>query len=271
MNRITAKFKELRRRDEGALIAFVTAGDPKPAMTPKIVKTLSKHADIMELGIAFSDPIADGPTIQAAADRALRAGTTPPHVLTMIKKIRQVSNIPIVVLTYCNIVLKPCLETFMQKLSTAGADGIIIPDLPLEEAGEIRKVARKHRIDLILLAAPTTTPARMKKICKASSGFVYLVSLLGVTGAREKLSDAVKNMVTKAHIASKGRIPLAVGFGISKPAHVREVIKCGADGAIVGSAFVKIIAKNLKNEQKMLKELDNFGKVLKSATKTQRD
>ncbi len=271
MSRIAAKFEELRRRGEGALIAFVTAGDPKPVMTPKIVKTLSKHADIIELGIAFSDPIADGPTIQAAADRALRAGTTPSHVFAMIKKIRQTSNIPLVVLTYYNIVLKPSLETFMQKLATAGADGIIIPDLPLEEASETRKVARNHRVDLILLAAPTTALIRMKKICKASSGFVYLVSLLGVTGAREKLSDAIKHIIAKAKISSKGRIPLAVGFGISKPAHVREVIKCGANGAIVGSAFVKIIAKNLKDERKMLKELGKFGKILKSATKNQRD
>ncbi|HID03011.1 MAG TPA: tryptophan synthase subunit alpha [Desulfobacterales bacterium] len=270
MSRISAKFEELRRRGEGALIAFVMAGDPKPVMTPEIVKTLSKHADIIELGIAFSDPIADGPTIQAAADRALRAGTTPPHVFAMTKKIRQTNGIPIVVLTYYNLVLKPHLETFMQNLSTAGVDGIIIPDLPLEEIGEVRKVAKKHHVDLILLAAPTTQPKRMKQICEASDGFVYLVSLLGVTGAREKLSGAVKNMVAKAKIASKRRIPLAVGFGISKPEHVKEVIKCGADGAIVGSAFVKIIEKNLKNEQKMLRELENFGKILKSAAKTRR-
>lgn len=270
MSRIAAKFRELSRKKEGALIAFVTAGDPNPFMTLKIVKTLSKHADIIEVGIPFSDPIADGPTIQAAADRALRAGTTPLHVFDIIKKIRQTNDIPIVILTYYNIVLKPRLETFMQRLATAGADGIIIPDLPLEESGEVRKVARKHRVDLILLAAPTTPPKRMKQICKASGGFVYLVSLLGVTGAREKLSDAVKNIVAKAKAASKGGIPIAVGFGISKPAHVREVVKCGANGAIVGSAFVKIIAKNLKNERKMLKELDNFGKVLKSATKIQR-
>lgn len=271
MSRITSKFRELRRRGEGALIAFVTAGDPRPAMTPKIVKTLSKHADIIELGIPFSDPIADGPTIQAADGRALRAGATPSHVFAMIKKIRQENNVPVVILTYYNIVLKPSLETFVQKLATAGADGIIIPDLPLEEADELMKVSKKYGIDLILLAAPTTPSARMKKICKASSGFVYLVSLLGVTGAREKLSDAIKHIVVKAKISSKGKIPLAVGFGISKPTHVREVIKCGADGAIVGSAFIKIIAKNLKNEKKMLEELDNFGKILKSATKKQRN
>ncbi len=267
MSRIGAKFRELRKRGEGALIAFVTAGDPRPELTPRIAMTLAKHADILELGVPFSDPIADGPTIQAAADRALRAGTTPLHVITIIKKIRRASEVPIVVLTYYNIALKPSLDAFVRRLAGAGADGIIIPDLSLEEAGDAKRVAKKHGIDLILLAAPTTTPERMKRICGASSGFVYLVSLLGVTGARERLSGVVRGLVAGARRASGGRVPLAVGFGVSKPAHVREVLKCGADGAIVGSAFVEIVARNLKNEQKMLRELDLFGRSLKAATK----
>ncbi len=267
MSRIGSRFKELRKRGEGALIAFVTAGDPRPELTPRIAMTLAKHADILELGVPFSDPIADGPTIQAATERALRAGTTPSHVFNMIKKIRRESEIPIVVLTYYNIALKPSLEAFMRKLAAAGADGIVIPDLSLEEAGEVSRATKRYGIDLILLAAPTTTPQRLKKICGASSGFVYLVSLLGVTGARVRLSDVAKDLVAGARRASRGRVPLAVGFGISKPAHVREVIKSGADGAIVGSAFVEIVARNLKNKQKMLKELDNFGRSLKAATK----
>ncbi|MDI6883561.1 MAG: tryptophan synthase subunit alpha [Hadesarchaea archaeon] len=268
MSRLAAKFKELRRKREGALIAFVTAGDPKPAMTQKIVETLSKHADIIELGIPFSDPIADGPTIQGATDRALKAGTTPETVRGIIKKIRRRSEVPLVVLTYYNIVFKPGVDDFVRRFAAAGMDGIIIPDLPVEEAGKVLKATKKHGVDLIFLVAPTTTPKRLKRICKVSSGFIYVVSLLGVTGAREKLSDLVRPLIARVQKAS--RVPVAVGFGISKPEHVATVIKSKADGAIVGSAFVNFIAKNLNNERKMLQELDRFGKALKLATKISR-
>ncbi len=265
MNRITRKFEELRRKGEGALIAFVTAGDPKPELTPKIVEALSKHADIIELGIPFSDPIADGPTIQGATDRALTAGTTPESVLEIIKKIRSSSDVPLVVLTYYNLVFKPGVDNFVKKFSEAGADGFVVPDLPVEEAQELRKAAKKYGADVILLVAPTTTPKRLERICSASSGFLYVVSLLGVTGAREKLSDLVRPLI--ADVRKVSQVPIAVGFGISKPEHVAEVIKCGADGAIVGSAFVNLIAKHQKNEGEMLRELDEFGKVLKAATR----
>lgn len=264
MSRIAAKFEELNRKGEGALIAFVTAGDPKPELTPKIVETLSKHADIVELGLPFSDPIADGPTIQMATDRALKAGTSPKTVLQIIKQIRRTSDVPLVVLTYYNLVLKPSVEEFVKKFAAAGTDGIIIPDLPVEESNEVLKAARKYGVDLILLVAPTTTPERLKRICDTSSGFLYVVSLLGVTGAREKLSELVKPLITDVRKTS--RVPIAVGFGISKPEHVREVMMAGADGVIVGSAFVDLIAKNLKTQQKMLLELDRFGKTLKAVT-----
>ncbi len=265
MSRIDAKFKELHRQGRGALIAFITAGDPSPKLTPEIATVLAKHADILELGIPFSDPIADGPTIQAADDRALSAGTTPETVFKMIREIRKRSDIPIVVLSYYNIVLNPGVENFMKKLETAGGDGIIIPDLPLEESKEALRAAKKHDIDLILLATPTTTPERLRKICRASSGFLYLVSVLGVTGARSELSKEVKDLVKKARAASMGRIPIAIGFGISKPRHVREVLKLGADAAIVGSAFVDLIARHKDNKRKMLNELDRFVRSLKAA------
>lgn len=220
----------------------------------------------MEIGFPFSDPIADGPAIQAATYRALRAHTTTDTVLKTMKEIRQVSDVPLVALSYFNIVLRPGLEKFMRELAAAGGNGIVIPDLPVEEAEVVRNVAEKHGIDLILLASPTTPLERLERICKESRGFVYLVSLLGVTGVREKLSEEVDRLLKDAKRISGGRIPLAVGFGISKPWHVKEALKRGADGVIVGSAFVEIIAQNLKDEQKMLRELSRFAKELKKAT-----
>jgi tryptophan synthase alpha chain len=264
LSRISAKFKNLGKKGEGALIAFVTAGDPKPDLTPKIVEALAKHTDIIELGIPFSDPIADGPTIQMASDRALKSKTTPETVQEIIKKIRKVNDVPLVVMTYYNIVFKRGVDEFVKSFATAGMDGIIVPDLPVEEANELLKATRRHCVDLIMMAAPTTTPDRLKLICKKSSGFLYLVSLLGVTGAREKLSDSVGPLIL--NVRNVSRVPIAVGFGISSPEHVSKVINDGANGAIVGSAFVNLIAKYQKNERRMLKELDEFAKSLKAAT-----
>jgi tryptophan synthase alpha chain len=194
----------------------------------------------------------------------LKAGTTPETVRGIIRQIRRTSDVPLVVLTYYNIVFKRGVDKFVRDFTAAGMDGIVIPDLPVEEAGEILKATKKRGTDLILLVAPTTTPERLKRICDASSGFLYVVSLLGVTGARKRLSGLVKPLITDVRKIS--RVPIAVGFGISKPEHVKEVIKAGSDGVIVGSAFVNLIAKNLKNRQKMLWELDRFGKTLKAAT-----
>jgi len=265
LSRISAKFKELRKRGERALIAFVTAGDPNPNATPDVAALLAKHADILEVGIPFSDPIADGPTIQAADERALGAGTTPATVLRIIKKIREMSDVPIVVLAYFNTVLGPGVKNFMRTFAAAGGDGIVIPDLPLDEAKDVPRIAKRYGIDLILMAAPTTPSKRLKQICYASRGFVYIVSVLGVTGVRKALPKEVKQVVARARAASKGRIPLAVGFGISKPKHVREVLDCGADAAILGSAFVDLIARHKNNKRKMLKELGRFAKSLKAA------
>ncbi len=265
MSRIGAKFEELGNKGEGALISFVTAGDPNPELTPRIVQALAKYADIVELGIPFSDPIADGPTIQGATDRALKAGTTPESVRKIIRQIRRTSDVPLVVLTYYNIVFKRGVAKFLRDFTAAGMDGIIIPDLPVEEAGEVLRATKKYGADLILLVAPTTTPERLKRICDVSSGFLYVVSLLGVTGARKRLSGLVKPLI--ADVRKTSRVPIAVGFGISKPEHVKEVIEAGADGVIVGSAFVNLIAKNLGDRQRMLRELDQFGKTLKAATR----
>lgn len=269
MSRITAKFEELRSRGEGALIAFVTAGDPTVSATPKIAKALEDAgADMIELGLPFSDPIADGPTIQAAAERALKSGMNTDVYFAMTKKVRKTVKVPLICLTYFNLVLKRGVDRFMKNCKESGIDGVIIPDLPVEEAKEVIEKADDNVLDVIFLAAPTTTEERMKKILDSTRGFVYLVSLLGVTGARKELSRTVENMIKLARKTAKKNVLLAVGFGISTPEHVREVIAAGADGAIVGSAIVDVIAKNVGDEGKMLRGIRNFVTRLKEATRT---
>lgn len=266
MSSISDTFTELERRGERALIAYLMAGDPDPALTPGIARAVARHADILELGIPFSDPIADGATIQAAGTRALRAGMRPAHVFGIIAAIRAETEIPIVVMSYYNPLLQFGLDRFLEQLAAVGGDGMIVPDLPLEEAADLLSAARKHTIDLILMIAPTTPDDRIEQICAASSGFVYLISLLGVTGARVAVSDEVKRLVER--VAERRRdIPIAVGFGISKPEHVREIVASGAKGVIVGSAIVDLIARHKDEPDRMLVALDAFCAALKEATR----
>lgn len=267
MGRIAEKFDELRGRSEGALIAFVTAGDPHAKTTVEIAKTLEEGgADIIELGLSFSDPIADGPTIQAASERALKAGMNTDVYFETAKKIRAEVNVPLVCMTYFNPVLSRGVSRFMRDCKESGIDGVIIPDLPVEEAEEVILKAKDSGVDIVLLATPTTTEARMKKILMSTRGFLYIVSLLGVTGARKELSRNVKASIKLARRAAK-KVPVAVGFGISTPRHVREVIAAGADGAIVGSAIVDIVTRNIGDKGKMLRDMRNFVKRLKDATR----
>lgn len=267
MTRIQRKFDELKAKNEGALIVYVTGGDPDMATCKKILRTVEKRADIVEVGIPFSDPIADGPVIQSAAERALRAGMTPDKAFALIKNFRSYSDKPLVVLTYCNIVLRRGLARFMKEFADAGGDGLILADLPVEESPEMRKAARAQGIDLVLLAAPTSSAERIKKISKASGGFIYLVSLLGVTGTRKKLSVNLKDFIGRVRLGTRTNVPLAVGFGISTPEHVAEVIKFGADGAIVGSAVVRMIQENLGDEGMMLKKIDALLGKMKASTR----
>lgn len=267
MSRIGVKFEELWRKGEGALIVFVTAGDPTIEDTVKIAKALEEGgADMIELGLSFSDPIADGPTIQAASERALKAGINPDSYFETIKKIREIVKVPLICLTYFNLVFQRGIDRFIKNCNESGIDGVIIPDLPIEEAKQMMDEANKKGIDIIFLAAPTTTEERMKKILDSTRGFLYLISLLGVTGAREELSQTVKDVINRAQKTAKREVPLVVGFGISAPKHVREVIASGADGAIVGSAIVDIIAKNIGDKKKMLREIRGFVAQLKQAT-----
>jgi tryptophan synthase alpha chain len=239
--RITQRFAELRRAGELGIIAYITAGDPSLAATEQIVLALAgAGADVIELGVPFSDPLADGPTIQRASERALRAGTTLAGVLDLVKRIRAKSEVPLVLFSYFNPVLQMGLEKFAAAASLAGADGVLATDLTPEEAGEYRRALHAHGLDTIFLGAPTSTDARLKLIAEASSGFLYLISRAGVTGARESLPEDLPSLVRRTRAVTS--LPIAVGFGISQPGHV-SVLGGLADAAVVGSALVEEIER----------------------------
>ena len=270
MNAIGDAFQKAKAQGNGALIGYIMAGDPKPELTPKIAEALIKGGvDILELGLPFSDPIADGPTIQAASVRALAAGTTPARVLEIAKKIRQSHDVPIVIMTYYNPVFRMELEKFFTLAKKSKVDGVIIPDLPVEEAAEYMKDAKKSGIGTIFLAAPSTSNDRLAKIVECSSGFLYLVSHFGVTGVQSAVEDSTIQLIKRVLPFTSSKIPLAVGFGVSTPEHVARIMRAGADGVIVGSAFINIIKNCQENIDSMLKELEATGSELKKATEFQ--
>ena len=267
MRKILETFSRLSTRNEGALIAYVTAGDPDPSFTPRIVETLIEgRADVIELGIPFSDPIADGPVIQAATMRALKSGTTPKKVLKIVEEIRGRSDVPIVILTYYNPIFRLGLKVFFESAEASGVNGVIVPDLPIEETDEYKRIAEAYDIDTIFLVAPSSSTERLRKILGYASGFLYLVSTFGVTGARDKLQDLTIRLIKKTRQVTYRRIPLAVGFGISKPEHVKAIIRNGADAAIVGSGFVRIIERKNERMEEMLEALREYAHLLKEAT-----
>jgi len=265
--RLEEKFKELKERKEKALIGFVTAGYPTAEDTPEIARAMVKGGvDILELGLPFSDPIADGVTIQRASERSLEAGMNTDVYFEVAAGIKGVEK---VCLTYYNLVLQRGLEDFIADCESAGIKGLVVPDLPVEESKPLLRICDRHETDLIFLIAPTTTEKRMARILDVASGFVYVVSLLGVTGAREHISDAIHPLIRRIReVKSSVSVPLAVGFGISKPEHVRTVCEV-ADGAIVGSAFIRLIEKGLESESKasMLREIEEYTRSLKTGTK----
>ncbi|MCL1977685.1 MAG: tryptophan synthase subunit alpha [Candidatus Bathyarchaeota archaeon] len=269
MNTIKQVFENNRKNGKGCLIGYITAGDPTPEMTPKIAEALIRGGvDILELGLPFSDPIADGPTIQAASLRALNAGTTPMKVLEIAKEIKtKQENVPIVIMTYYNPVFRIGLNKFLASAKAHGVNGFIVPDLPVEEAADFKKTAETHNLDTIFLAAPATSNERLTRIVDASSGFLYLISRFGVTGAKSSIEDSTIQLIQRVQPFTAKKIPLSVGFGISQPEHVQRVIKAGADAAIVGSAFINIVQKNSNNIVTMLEELETTAKALKAATK----
>jgi tryptophan synthase alpha chain len=239
--RISRRFAELSSAGDLGLIAYITAGDPSLDATREIVLAAAEAgADIIELGVPFSDPLADGPTIQRASERSLRAGTTLAGVLELVAAIRRESEVPLVLFSYYNPVLQMGLENFAARASAAGADGVLITDLTPEEAGDYRAALRANGMDTIFLAAPTTTDERFVTIAEATTGFLYLISRTGVTGAREAMPEDLPALVRRARHATK--LPLAIGFGISLPGHV-SILGGLADAAVVGSALVEEIER----------------------------
>jgi tryptophan synthase alpha chain len=241
MSRISCKFEQLKREGRKALITFITAGDPSLALTEQLVPQMAAAgADIIELGIPFSDPMADGPTIQLSSERALSGGTNLKAILASVKKIRKVCAVPILLMGYCNPVLAFGLEKFCCAAADAGVDAVLLVDLPPEEAGELVSFTKAHGLDFISLLTPTSDISRIKKIKKYGSGFIYYVSVAGVTGARTSVAEDIGLMIEKIRLEAS--LPVAVGFGISSPEQAGSVAKL-ADGVVVGSALVKLFEK----------------------------
>ena len=267
-DRIEAKFRELHSHGEGALIAYLTGGDPDPkAFLANCTALIEGGADIVEVGIPFSDPIADGPVIQASSMRALSQGTTPTGVLDLIGELSSQFPVPFVVLSYYNPILSMGLERFLKKARESGVDGIVVPDLPVEESDEFRNMALKHNVDNIYLAAPNTSRTRLRTILDKSKGFLYLVSLYGVTGPRDLLSPQALEAVKKVKSSARGKVPVSAGFGVSQPEHVSAIIRSGADGAIVGSALVNIVSQHLESPNEAPDHLKSTVAKLKASTR----
>jgi len=248
ISRITRKFRELRKKDGKAFIPYIMAGDPNIKRTLELISVLEEcGADIIELGVPFSDPLADGPTIQQAAQRALDEGVTLKRVIDLVSELRAATQIPIILMTYYNPIFKYGEERFVQDAATAGVDGVIVPDLPPDEASNLMKHARERGLDTIFLLAPTSTDDRIRKVARASTGFIYYVPITGITGSKLSLDASLGTHI--ARIRNFSNRPIAVGFGVSTPEDAAE-ISGFADGVIVGSAIVKRVGQSdgeLKN------------------------
>jgi len=240
MSRLAARFAQLRARGEGALIPFLVAGDPQPAASLQLALAVAEAgADVLELGVPFSDPLADGKVNEMAYQRALEHQVFMPQVLALAASFRERSQVPLVLMTYYNPVLQHGLGRFAAQAAAAGVDGVLITDLPPEEAAPWRQAAREAGLDTIFLVAPTSTRRRVEVVAQAASGFIYCVSRTGVTGVRSRLPRGLGRMIRLARRCT--HLPLAVGFGLSRPEQVRAVCRL-ADGAVVGSALVAVAA-----------------------------
>lgn len=268
-NRLVRKFQDLSIRNERALICYVVAGYPDIDTTERIVNTLvSAGADIIEIGIPFSDPIADGPIIQEASYNALVRGITPEKCLNLAHRIRKrFPDLPILVMTYSNILLKKGFKKFMIRSKRLGIDGFILPDMTVEESDCYIKHASRLGLVTIFLVSPNTSAQRMNNIINRSSGFVYVVSVYGITGTRASFEGYTLYAIKQTKRIVESRLPVVVGFGITKPSHVRSMIKAGADAVIIGSAIVKKVKSNRSNHKKMLERLHSYVTEMKRACK----
>ncbi|MCC6501524.1 MAG: tryptophan synthase subunit alpha [Deltaproteobacteria bacterium] len=253
-NRITGLFDRLKAEKKKGFIAFVTAGDPDIGTTKKIIRELENSgADMIELGIPFSDPMADGPTIQASYERAVKGGVHLTDVLKLVADVRKQSETPLVLFGYYNPIFSYGLKKFAKDAAASGADGVLIVDLPPEEAGELKTELDKNGVDLIFLLTPTSDDSRIRLVASKASGFIYFVSVAGVTGARSSVAGDLHANIRRVRKHTK--LPLGVGFGISTPKQAKEVCR-SADAAVVGSAIVSVIARN--KGPRLIKELGSF-------------
>jgi len=273
MNRLEKVFGDLDAKGERAFVPFLVAGDPDPATFTRLTRAIEPHADIIEFGIPYTDPIADGEVIQAADARALASGTTFSKACNLIAGIHKSTGKPIVVLTYANVVgVGKKMEESLVAFQRAGIDGLIVADVPSEEAGPYKAAIEQHEMLLISLVAPTTTDERLKAIAGNARGFLYLVAVKGVTGARASVLEETRATIQRATrlLGKERHVPVCVGFGISSPEHVREIVKLGASGVIVGSAIVDIIGKHLQDKELIIKKIEQFTSELKDTTRNAR-
>jgi tryptophan synthase alpha chain len=269
LNRLIQLFSDEKETHKKFFMPFLVAGDPNIDEFKILVENIEPYLDILEIGVPFSDPIADGPTIQEANVRAFDAGINTKIALEAIKDIRTKTEKPIVILTYYNILIQGAdtieesLDKTFKNLKLCGVDGIVVGDLPIEEAELALKVCEKYNICLIFLIAPSTTEERLERILKVAKGFIYLISVMGVTGARDTVAQITKDSIMRMKQKTEKVLPVFVGFGISKPEHVSTIIDAGADGVIIGSAMVNIIKKNLGHFEEMKTEMVKFVSSIK--------
>ena len=264
-SRISRAFERIRAERRTGLVTYVTAGDPDMARSADILYALDRAgADVLEVGIPFSEPLADGPVIQRATERALAAGATASGVLDLVASVRPTVKAPIVLFTYANPALRMGVDVFGERARDAGVDGVLVLDLPIEEAGGFRNAMATRDIDMIFLLSPTTTDARMKDAAKLGRGFLYGISRLGVTGARDTVADGAQALAARMRAATS--LPIALGFGISSPAHVRQ-IGTFADAAVVGSGLVRVIAEAGKSPE-LVERVESYVRWLKGDAHT---
>jgi tryptophan synthase alpha chain len=270
-NRIDKKFKELKSKNQKALICYVVAGYPDIKTSEEIITTLiNGGADIIEIGIPFSDPIADGTTIQDAIQHSLISGTTPDMCLELASRIRKsFPDIPLIIMTYSNILFRKGYIQFAQQAKKNGIDGFIIPDIPIEEAKEYLNSVQQIGISTIFLVSPNTSEKRLKMIIKICTGFLYVISIYGTTGERKDFDEYTLKSIERVKNFIGDKIPLAVGFGISNPQHVRYMIGAGADGVIIGSAIIKKI-KGIENKNALLNTLNKYAHEMKNSCKVEK-
>lgn len=266
MSRIKNKFLELKKKKEKALIAYIMVGYPNEKTTISAIRGLLKGgADIIEIGFPFSDPIADGPVIQNASTISLNKGTKLENFFQIIKKIRKETDVPLVLMTYTNILYRKGFDKFMKRAKSVGIDGLILPDMAVEESKTYLDAARKNQLDTIFLISPNTSKERIKKILKATSGFLYLVSIYGTTGMQTRIQKYTIDAIKKTKKIVNKKIPIGIGFGIYTPDDARNFLSLGVDAIIVGSAFLRLIDQTPFN--KIESKIATFTKSLKNTTK----